>query len=155
MKKYLATTKRLARVTGLTALAVSSLAVVGTTGVASADPGCGWATHTQEGIGTMSGAVLARHTFQSNYCWSDSDTSDGFNAVHTTEEVGYLEIPMSVTTTGENINKWGASYVSVGNASMEVCLAFGISGCGTANTYVQHTLDPSGVTTTGATPWYY
>jgi hypothetical protein len=143
MKKFVSTTKRLACITGLAALAAASFAVIGTTGVASADPGCGWANQTQSADAAT--IVTARHILQSNYCWSDSDTSDGANTVHVAYEVGWTSFGTEVTTEGDTIDKVGPSYIATGYAKAEVCGGpLSIGACLTFNTFMQFSLDPSG-----------
>jgi hypothetical protein len=115
--------------------------------------GCGWAYTVQEGKGGLTGSVLARHKFQSNYCWTRTTTSDASNTLHTAEEVGWTSFPMSVSTQGNSVSKWGSSYIATGYARAEVCVLGPFGACSTHDTYIQHTLKPNGMVAKSVPKW--
>jgi hypothetical protein len=142
--------RRFVMLVGSTLLAASTLLALD---AAPVQAGCGWAYTVQEGRGGVTGSVLARHKFQSNYCWTTYSTSDASNTLHTAQEVGWTSFPMSVSTQGNSVSKWGSSYIATGYARAEVCIFGTFGGCSTHNTYIQHTLKPNGMVSKSVPKW--
>jgi|SRR5215207_10715249 len=142
--------RRFVTLVGSTLLAASTLLALD---AAPVHAGCGWAYTVQEGKGGITGSVLARHKFQSNYCWTRYTTSDASNTLHTAQEVGWTSFPMSVSTQGNTVWKWGTSYIATGYARAEVCLFGTLGGCSTHDTYIQHTLKPNGIVSKSVPKW--
>ncbi len=123
---------------------LTTVAMVGT----SKDPvdaSCGWAYTVQEGIGGVTGSVLARHTFRSDFCWTATSTSDGANTLHTTDEVGWTSLPLSVSTQGNTMAPVGPNHIGTAYAKAEFCVAGPLGGCSVSDTYIMHVLEPNGL----------
>jgi hypothetical protein len=141
--------------TFLACIALGGLAALGGVGGsdAAASSGCGWAYTVQEGIGGVTGSVLARHTLQSDFCWTDDATSDGANTLHTTDEVGWTSLPLSVTTQGNTMAKVGPQHIGTAYAKAEFCIAGPLGGCSVSDTYIKHTLLPNGMVNKTVPAW--
>ena len=121
---------------------------------AEAASGCKTLTTTQNGIGGVTGSVLARHVQTSQWCYSGTDAYSGGITVHTADAVGWTQLLLTVSKDGSSEVKVGTSRVHTTYAKAKVCLTGPLNiVCSTKNANIKQTLKKDGSWSRTSSSW--